>query len=331
MLLKTNKVNLKSKGYYSLSVYKADGTEVLEKKIDNTPNVVTYNGAFALFFTAQDLIGSMTTVVGTGTTEIVRSATSLGSQLAESSAASSTNRSIEVDNGDGTSTITATRTNAFSLGQVVGTISEVGLENLSSVFIAGQLIKDEFGNPTTVTILSDEQLIVSYTLEVIFPNGTPPVIATSIGTGTVTTPTGSSDYTFYQQPLFSDWANTSQTYVRLQQHNRAYAVINSSGNPTAGWGSSTGAITNHNGTGEVTVSYTSQTASPSDFSSTDIKYIIAGSSISYDRDNGLNTTTKIINSSRYSNRGTLVCEFTPALTKTSSDSMTVEMSQVFSI
>jgi len=95
MLLKTNKVNLKSKGYYSLSVYKADGTEVLEKKIDNTPNVVTYNGAFALFFTTQNLLGSMTTVVGTGTTEIVRSATSLGSQLAESSASSSTNRSMK--------------------------------------------------------------------------------------------------------------------------------------------------------------------------------------------------------------------------------------------
>ena len=55
----------------------------------------------------------------------------------------------------------------FDVGAVVGTIAEIGIRNGSlagNLFMSRALIEDQAGNPTTITVLATEQLIVDYTL-----------------------------------------------------------------------------------------------------------------------------------------------------------------------
>lgn len=58
----------------------------------------------------------------------------------------------------------------FAAGKVVGTLSEVGL-GTDKVLQARALIKDAEGTPTSLTILSDEILDISYTVRVYAPVG----------------------------------------------------------------------------------------------------------------------------------------------------------------
>ena len=338
MKLKTAPIKLKSEGYFSLAVYREDGTEVTEKRVSNTDNVVTYAGAYNLFFENgdYDLFSNMKSQVGTGTTELTRASSGLTNLLATTSSSTGASRSgNEVSNEDGTATLTATRTNSFSLGGVVGTISEIGLATSSGTrFIAGQLIKDEFGSPTTLTILSDEQLIVTYTLVLTFPDGSGSFSqgAPLVGSGTVTTPTGPSDYNMYAQPLFKEYTGGFNENIRVSVSRRAYSLHSSSGNPNYSMGDVfTTAAINHDGTTGVSINFVSATISPTDYSSSDISFISAGgSSTSNTRDNII-TSTKLITSSQYNSGGILVVEFIPALAKTSSDSMTVHMTMEFEI
>ena len=45
---------------------------------------------------------------------------------------------------------------------MVGDVAEVGFFNTSSVLFSRALIKDSEGNPTTLTLLADEQLFITY-------------------------------------------------------------------------------------------------------------------------------------------------------------------------
>lgn len=60
-----------------------------------------------------------------------------------------------------------TKTYTFNVGAVVGNISEIAIWQHAGSYKKGSmfsraLIKDEAGNPTTITVLADEQLIVTY-------------------------------------------------------------------------------------------------------------------------------------------------------------------------
>lgn len=68
------------------------------------------------------------------------------------------------------------RTYRFNAGQATGNLSEIGIGwgiNTSNKTVAGlwsrALIKDVNGNPTTITLLSDEVLDVKYTVQLIVP------------------------------------------------------------------------------------------------------------------------------------------------------------------
>lgn len=71
-------------------------------------------------------------------------------------------------------------TRRFNAGVAAGNLSEaaVGWSNAVGTVFARQLIRDEFGDPTTITVLSDEFLDFSYELRYIVP--------TTDYTGTVT-------------------------------------------------------------------------------------------------------------------------------------------------
>ena len=269
-------LNMAAKGRYGLSILDKNGEIKKEKSIDNNSNVVTYEGAFQILLSIG-IFNNNYAAIGTGTTEIVRTASSLGMESSGRTAGVTASRAgNEIDNGDGTSTVTLSRTLTFSLGSKVGTFSEVGLYTSSSggTFIAGQLIKDEFGIPTTITVLSDEQLVVTYILEWTVPNN-----SQLIGSGSVVDSSSNSyDYEFYAQPYFGDYAiNDSGERFRYKANPsftelviRPADGITSLGiafNCGANWSFS------HNGTGTATASMNSDTLSPSSVSFTDAVYI----------------------------------------------------------
>lgn len=323
-----NKISLGSKGHFKLEVLR---NGVVSKQTA-TDNVVTYSGAYQSFFGVL-MFGALYAAVGTGTTEITRSSSALGNELARSGGAGASRQ--EVDNLDGTSTVTCTRTLSFPLGSVVGTISEVGLysEASSGYLVAGQLIKDEFGNPTTLTLLADEQLKVTYTLEFTVPNGEQSV-APVIGSGTVSTPRGSHNYTVYGQPFFSEYALTStHRDIRGQKALQYVSRNNSSGNLIeVALGTSSGISKNHDGSGTVTVTSPSITAAPNQANASDIKYMTFGgaSNNSYAPNYKIDTTTKFIASEELS-YGLAVIEFTPAIEKNNTESFTSQFQLTYTV
>jgi len=335
MQIKTNPVKLGSVGYYSLHVSDAFGSEVVSKRVDRTENVVTYSGAFSIFF-EQSMFGDAYISVGTGTSEITRSQNSLGTQInTMRTYTTEPDRSDanEVDNGNGTSTLTLLRSTSFPVGDVVGTISEVGLnKNSNSIsLIAGQLIKDEFGAPTTVTVLSDEQLTVTYTLELTVPNGVVDV-SPIIGSGTLTSPRGDHTYNIYAQPFFMDFnTNSISSYSRYRASYPRFLYADSTG-INAGTFSSRGTSSfSGQGTGTITLTLDEITASPSSFASADIKYIMAFEAWGSGSSSWQIDTTKKLNASSEDSGNIVLVEVTPPLEKTSQESLTMGMTFEFSI
>lgn len=97
------------------------------------------------------------------------------------------------------------RTYRFAAGVAAGNIAEVGIANIaanpSSINFSRALVLDEFASPTTVTVLSDEVLDVTYELRLY-----PPTVDV---TGTITiTGSGTHDYTLRASAVTSSaqWA-----------------------------------------------------------------------------------------------------------------------------
>lgn len=211
------KTEIKARGFISLCV-KKDGELVPNKTINRSKNVITDLGAQHLAISDGDRASPGESSVwshikvGTGTVERVTSSTDLGQPLPATATTSSiyTTHPSEYllsDNGDGTSTFSFDYVGAFAIGAIDATISEVGIFDYN-VLLAGQLIKDEQGNPTTVTVLPDEELIVTYTIELTVPNA-PHVI----GTGTALIGGQSVGYTIYAPSYFPNISNSSYSYA----------------------------------------------------------------------------------------------------------------------
>jgi|SRR5690554_539922 len=330
-------VKLGLEGRFDVDVLDSEGNFL--RGVKGNKNVVTYTGAYDIVFN-QGLTQNKRVFVGTGTTEIVRSDTSLGQVLTSvvSSYSAINLRSTEVDNLDGTATITITTKQGFALGAVVGTISEVGIGRATSpnTFFAGQLIKDEFGNPTTLTILEDEQLVVTYVIEFTYPiissNST---IAKDFATGTVTTPQGSSTYTAYSQPYFQYGdAGEADISTRFSTSTTGIYSLNSSTGGTIKNGTCAKTITGET-TGTVTVK-NSVTLSPTDLNSSDIAYIGLGQFSSSGLYTNLDPVSKFNNpryqtSSYYLGHLDTVIEFSPVLQKGNTESFTFEVERTFLI
>lgn len=330
MKIKTDPIKLGAEGRFRGRVYKADGSEVLEKRTGLTENVVTHYGAHESFF-GVSMFGNLYAAVGTGVNEITRTATSLGNLAHVTPGSAAASRSgNEVDNGDGTSTLTLTRTIGFDLGATVGTFSEVGLCMFStgSSLVAGQLIKDEFGDPTTVTVLADEQLVIEYTLEFTVPNAEEPV-APIIGTGTVTTPEGSSTYTVYQQPFFFEPSiGATSGAIRQGRESNYLAYAGSSGSLAYRKSGSGDSVSGSGGTRVVKSSSTS--LSPSDYSNSALTYVVVGEE---DLRRIVDPTSKYVKFSESNGNadGTFVIEFSPALNKAPDRSLGFQLEVTYSI
>lgn len=211
------------KGYYGIAVKDIDGNIVPEKTIERSDNIVTnYGLGQCLGRTDSGIFAADTVVrVGTGTTEITATDTSLGTDITPrivNTGSKSGNPSTYLisDNGDGTSTYLFSHVGSFNVGDFDGDVlSEVGLHYTSAAntLVAGQLIKDSGGTPTTITVLSTEQLTVTYSFEVTVPNQ-----KFQVGTGTVDVDGTNYNYTLYCPKFFYN-NNVSDTNFEKGQPN----------------------------------------------------------------------------------------------------------------
>ena len=327
-MINTTPIKMPSRGYYSLSKVDSAGNPRPEGCPKNiTDNVITYEGAYYSLIQVG-IFGGLRCAMGTGATERTRSSTSLDIPVSGRTPPADAGRGgNEADNADGTSTLTLTRKLSFTLGSKVGTFSEVGLYTGSSAgtFIAGQLIKDEFGNPTTVTVLSDEQLVVTYTLEWTVPNGegTTPII----GTGSVTTPEGSSTYNIYSMPYFAEYDIGSSIEVPRMGSTACFAQ-NTAGTVGKDFPRESSWTEYHDGAGTATIESSLFSVPPSGFTSSDIRFIASGGDIWSASEEKFDDVTKKSISNRYVTYPSIV-EFTPALIKTSDMSLSIQFSQTF--
>lgn len=125
--------------------------------------------------------------VGTGTTTPSTTDTTLASYLTATTSATNTDSKTNSGSPD---YYTDTRIQyTFALGAVVGNLTEIGAagQSASGNLFSRALILDDMGSPTTFPVLSDEQLIVYYTVRTY-----PPM---SDVTGTVTVGDTLRDYT----------------------------------------------------------------------------------------------------------------------------------------
>lgn len=151
-------------GRYKIEAFRVDemGDEIPGSRrvaADWFPNLITNSGLDYLGTdSAGDFLGFCR--VGSGNNAPAVSDTALGSQIAVSNTAQSETRGV-----DRTGTYYAWRrkTFRFSTGTAAGNIAELGVSPAAAnALFSRALILDSGGSPTTVTVLSDEVLDVTY-------------------------------------------------------------------------------------------------------------------------------------------------------------------------
>lgn len=197
------------KGIVSYKKFKRDGTVTGQGEFTN---LILNNGL--------DLMGTegMSTYlgrahVGTGTTAPAVTDTALVAPVAN------VNRSsISALSSGGTPDWYHEYSAVFNFGEGVaeGNLTEFGISTTTNSFFARALFKDEFGDPTTVTVLSDEFLSITYKLRL--------YINTTDVTGVVTLE--GNDYNYTIRPALVGKVSTGywSTSLDFTYHDNMYAV-----------------------------------------------------------------------------------------------------------
>lgn len=174
-------------GRYKLQVVRADGSVRQEVEFDNLitnqgldwvyspPTFVVYGG------NGRNLMGFC--CVGTGTTAPANSDTKLGTFGTFASVYGNTSITSSYIAGSPTSIWQYVTTITFPAGVATGTWSEIGVgpvgppgalnvttEPSGPYLFSHALIVDGGGSPTTISVLSSEQLVVTYTLQLYITN-----------------------------------------------------------------------------------------------------------------------------------------------------------------
>lgn len=176
MELKSHTIGFK--GEYSATVLKADGTvkEFLneEKTLrsgDTIKNLLLDNFFTRLVSLAEPIGNAITIRCGTGSQPVVESQTGLQSPMTLQSGSWPSSFNAQADLPavieSGLIKIGRTFTFTFNLGRIVGNISELGVDlanGTSNNLHSRALVVDNQGNPSTISVTSQEQLILTYTL-----------------------------------------------------------------------------------------------------------------------------------------------------------------------
>lgn len=189
-------------GEFTLYILKADANgkpiEDSCRQVAKFPNLILNQGLDRMA-TQTDYLNCAQ--VGTGNSTPAVGQTALDARVAGTSTAAPTGNASSAQ-GSSPYFGTATRCWDFALGAVVGNMAEVGVGWATTANLFSRaLIVDGGGNPTTITVLADELLRLSYTLY------TYPVEADTSFNVTIS----GTNYTFVRRPSLvnqaSRWAN----------------------------------------------------------------------------------------------------------------------------
>lgn len=147
-------------GMITLQRVKADTGLIVQEM--TFPNLIVDDGLDGLG-TATPIDLSDYCAVGTSNTAPATTQTALGSEIARTSTITTTTYD---NSGSSPWNHTVTRTYTFAVGAATGTLAEIGFFNgpAPGTMFSRALVTDGGGTPTTITILSDESLYVTYTL-----------------------------------------------------------------------------------------------------------------------------------------------------------------------
>lgn len=153
------KINIKLSGLYRVEKMRHGETVYIGEWI---PNLITNNGLDQMA-TRNDRFDNC--YVGSGSTTPAPGDVQLVSQIAESSSISSTSEGIDTNENYRY----FRRSYTFNEGVATGNISELGVGYSSTSLFSRALVVDAMGSPTTITILPDEILVVTYELRLYMP------------------------------------------------------------------------------------------------------------------------------------------------------------------
>lgn len=156
------------KGRFTLSVIDRNGKEKAKVECDNMVldalitnlNADSYKGAT---FPGMDMLNKV--ALGTGTTPPQPDDNTLESQVVASKFDGTLNTSYSETIPGETLKGVMRRTHSFNQGQINANLSEIGVIDSKGNLITRSLIKDDLGNPTTLTVTNQEQLVLTYYLE----------------------------------------------------------------------------------------------------------------------------------------------------------------------
>lgn len=156
---KLTSVNIGVSGEYKYQ--KLDAAGHVKEESDWFPNIIV-NGGLDRYLNSTSLSLSSCSV-GTGTSTPAATDTALDNSIATSSgSATLSNLSYQVSIAP--YYVERTYTFNFTLGDVVGNITEVGITHNGSGLFSRALFLDGMGDPTSITVLADEQLRIIYKL-----------------------------------------------------------------------------------------------------------------------------------------------------------------------
>jgi hypothetical protein len=163
----TNDIKINLGGVEGIYTFKAVNiTTGKERELKGiSPNIITNAGLNAIG--SSDLLLN-NIVVGTGNSTPVGTDTALGNQVASTSTVQTSSNGCQ---STAPYFLYYSVTMRFPQGGAAGNLTEVGMQTSSGVLFSRALILDSGGNPTTLTILSDEYLDVTYQYR-IYPNTT---------------------------------------------------------------------------------------------------------------------------------------------------------------
>jgi hypothetical protein len=141
--------------------------EILDKEgnsrvvLDWFDNLIVDSGLNSYGSSGNSTNGSLQTIsVGTGTTSPDASDTGLSGSTLGSASVGAITTSFVTDDTD--SYVQGSATITFGLGVIVGNATEVGVFLGNGDLFSRTLFKDGEGNPTSITVLEDEQLRLTY-------------------------------------------------------------------------------------------------------------------------------------------------------------------------
>lgn len=224
---------IKSKGTFKVQVFDAN----MNERTNNQGNMLLDSWLLMMNSHDSSPLSSMACVVGSGTSAVTASDTSLQSPLAAKYPHDIRDPKYGYRSGDNV-IYELKHVFRFAAGAVVGNISEVGLANMgnsnpSQPIVTRALIRDSSGNPTTISVSASEQLVVTHTLKITVPFTVDAVSSVEFKTGEFTTITGRFGNSYLN--TFDDFAlNFNTGYSWMSFRTGAGVVFGVAGDNTSG-------------------------------------------------------------------------------------------------